>query len=318
VAKMSHSVDRAHAAGQVQEARRRIVDRIKVLEKLKTDADVFRRIRVPPDIARTALCQRGDLEIAWEHKFFDILADYREGRGLVDGLRRAKNRLVEIASGGPPYRTLRGMKDHEILSLPLGEVWMDDEGNAQRAGRRLYKLFDDGIAEATPLTWRNAANYDIDTIVIAVRTQRGDVEAFRNASVLLSDLLSEPFNARDDFLHFLRVVYRGAGDLAAQFAHERCACLHRANPYGEAERSGWTSGLDSLRPDDQRVQFVDDQEAHSTTAARLRARSAFEDHGRHRGPRAVGRTPTTRIGRRRGMSRRSSRMRPGSPWRMRR
>jgi hypothetical protein len=217
---MSHSVGRTHAADEVRLARRRIIDRIKVLAKQKTDADVYRLIRVPPDTARTALFQRPDVEIGWEHRLFDILADFGEARALVDDLRRAKSRFVEIDGSGTPYRTLRGMKGHEILSLPLSEVWEDDEGQALRRGRRLYKLFDDGIAEAVPLNWRNAATYHIDTLVIAARSQHGDVVAFRNASALLLDMLSEPFNARDDFLNFLRVVYRGAGDLAAQFVHE--------------------------------------------------------------------------------------------------
>ncbi len=216
---MSHSIGREDGARQVWEARQRIIDRIKVLEDLKTDADVFARIGVAPEIARSAF-RRGDIEVAWEHKFFGVLADHGEGRGLVDDLRRAKNRFVEAVSGGPPYRTLRRMKGHEILSLSRGEARLDDQGNAKRPVRLIDRLFDDGIAEATPLTWRNAATFHIDTIVVAVRTTRGDMEAFRNASALLLDMLSEPFNAHDDFLHFLRVVYRGAGDLAAQFAHQ--------------------------------------------------------------------------------------------------
>ncbi len=216
---MSHSADRAYAARHVWEARRRIVDRIKALEQLKTDARVFALVGVRPEIARHAF-RRGDVEIAWEHKLFGVLADHGEGRGLIDDLRRAKNRFVEVASGGPPYRTLRGMKGHEILSQTRDEILIDDEGNSKRPRRLLDKLFDDGIVEATPLTWRNAAIYHIDAVVIAVRGERGDMEAFRNASALLMDMISQPFNGRDDFLHFLRVVYRGAGDLAAQFGHQ--------------------------------------------------------------------------------------------------
>ncbi|SED25470.1 hypothetical protein [Bradyrhizobium erythrophlei] len=218
---MSHSVGRTHVVDEVRLTRRQIIDRIKGLAKLKLDAEVYRLIRVSPSTARTALFQRPDVEISWEHRLLDILADFGEGRALVDDLRRAKNRLVEIDGGGSPYRTLRGMKGHEILSLPLSKIWEDDEGQARRRGRQLYKLFDDGIAEAVPLNWRNAATYHIDTLVIAARSRRGDLEAFRNASALLLDMLSEPFNAHDDFLHFLRVVYRGAGDLAAQFVQAR-------------------------------------------------------------------------------------------------
>jgi hypothetical protein len=43
---------------------------------------------VPSDTARTALLQRPDVEIAWEHRLFDILADFGEGRDLMNDLPR--------------------------------------------------------------------------------------------------------------------------------------------------------------------------------------------------------------------------------------
>jgi len=117
---MSHSIGRTYAADEVRLTRRRIVDRIKALAKLKLDAEVYRLIRVPPGTARTALFQRPDVEIA-----------------LVDDLRRAKNRLVEIDGGGSPYRTLRGMKGHEILSLPLSKVTSSAGGIARSDNSRV-------------------------------------------------------------------------------------------------------------------------------------------------------------------------------------